>query len=141
MRKIGLVIAKEYQMRVRKRSFLIVTILVPILTPAIIGLFVYLIKQERSETEQQLVYVVDRSGILKLDDTPSQKYLYLDVELEAAKTVFLEGDGLALAHLPKFSLDDPKGFSIYFKGNPGLSEVESFTQQLQQAIRRLNIAA
>ena len=60
MNKLLIVIRKEYLLRVRTRSFVIGTVLGPILIAAII--FGPAILAERTEISQQDVAVVDESG-------------------------------------------------------------------------------
>jgi ABC-2 type transport system permease protein len=68
MSKIGLVIRREYNERVKKRSFLITTLLTPILMVAMIGGMVYMMS--RGSSEAKPIEVIDASGIVadKLED-------------------------------------------------------------------------
>ena len=62
MSKIGLVIRREYNERVRKRSFLITTLLTPLLMVALIGGMGYMMS--RGSSEAKPIEVIDASGII-----------------------------------------------------------------------------
>ena len=68
MKKISLIIQREYLSRVKKKSFLVTTILVPILMFAAITGMVYV---AINADEQQVIAVWDESGrfIQQLDST------------------------------------------------------------------------
>lgn len=75
MGKIGLIISREYYTRVRKRSFIIMTILGPLLIGAFITLTIWL---TIGESSQQDVLVVDRIGLTErqFKDKGSIKFHY-----------------------------------------------------------------
>ena len=62
MSKIGLIVSREFNQRVRKKSFILTTILTPLL---LVGLMVApaLVMQLRSDQVKRIA-VVDRSGIV-----------------------------------------------------------------------------
>ena len=62
LRTIGLVIGREYNTRVRKKSFLILTFVVPILFAAMCFLPSLIMLNTKDKTKE--VAVVDRSGIV-----------------------------------------------------------------------------
>lgn len=62
LRKIGLVIRREYLNKVQKKSFLVTTLLVPILMAALVVIPVALALNSKEKTK--IVAVVDRSGIV-----------------------------------------------------------------------------
>lgn len=74
--KINLVLGREFSIRVKKKSFILTTILTPILFAALM-VIPSLIMMNDSGDEMQTVLVVDRSGIVApyLNDTETIKYL------------------------------------------------------------------
>lgn len=76
MRKIQLIIAREFMERVRKKSFVIATLLTPILT---VGLMIAptLIMFYGTSDQKQIV-VVDRSGIIVDELTPTSEVMFVD---------------------------------------------------------------
>ena len=63
MNKVWLIMQREFLNRVQKKSFLITTILVPLIFPAIIGVLVFIMKKEAASAKADTVQVVDESGI------------------------------------------------------------------------------
>ncbi len=82
--KLGIIIGREYTERVRKKSFLITTILMPLLMvalssmPALIMAF--------SEHDTTTLAVIDRTGVIgrQLDDQEATKFLIVDVPVDSA---------------------------------------------------------
>ncbi|HPD53730.1 MAG TPA: ABC transporter permease, partial [Bacteroidia bacterium] len=62
MSKVLLVIQREYLTRVRKKSFLVMTILGPLLMG---GLFVSMFLLDKVDTEKKTIVVVDNTHIFK----------------------------------------------------------------------------
>lgn len=85
MSKIGIIIAREYKERVKKKSFIITTLLVPIffiglsMLPALLMMF--------HEGETVTYAVIDRSGIVapNLADTNTLHFVAVEDSLPAAK--------------------------------------------------------
>ena len=74
MSKISLIIKREYYERVRKRSFLVTTLLTPLLMVAIMGGAIWL--SSRSSSENKTIDVIDRSGMVadKLESRGAIEY-------------------------------------------------------------------
>ncbi|MDR1671012.1 MAG: ABC transporter permease [Alistipes sp.] len=74
MNKIGLVIRREFNERVKKRSFLITTLLTPLLMVALIGVTVWL--TSRGSSEAKPIEVIDASGLIvdKLENRGTIEY-------------------------------------------------------------------
>lgn len=70
MKKIFLIIRREYLTRVRKRSFLVMTILGPLLAASLYGLFVWVAISE--ETPAVRIGVSDHSELFIGDEIPKQ---------------------------------------------------------------------
>ena len=62
MSKIGLVIQREYYERVRKRSFLVTTLLTPLLMVALVGGVIWMTTRDSSEAKA--IEVIDNSGLV-----------------------------------------------------------------------------
>ena len=92
MGKILLILQREYLTRVKKKSFIVMTLLGPILLGAVMIIPMWLAMNSASD---QKILVVDESSIFKnkLEDGEKIKFDYLDLELSAAK-LFLKRIGL-----------------------------------------------
>ncbi|MBK6265898.1 ABC transporter permease [Marivirga sp. S37H4] len=141
MSKIGLVIKREFESRVKKKSFLLATILVPLLFPAVIGVMVYFAIEEQKNAEQQIVYVVDEGNDFELEDDKKYAFTSLNTDLESAKTTFNESEAYALLYLPKMDLKDPQGMVLYAKKNPSLQASSYFENKIESHIRDKKLQA
>jgi ABC-2 type transport system permease protein len=77
MGKIGLIIAREYLSRVKKRSFIIMTILGPVL---IVGFIVSAVVLGKSDFSEKKVLVTDESGFFKdkIDHDKDSHFTYTE---------------------------------------------------------------
>ncbi|TPE43676.1 ABC transporter permease [Pontibacter mangrovi] len=116
MHKIWLIIKREYLTRVRKKSFIIMTLLTPLLLAAFMILPGLLISMS---DETETVMVLDESGLFegKLENKKDLKFVPLAGTLEDAKTIYQETDNTALLYIPEMTLDNPQGFTVYGKKN------------------------
>ena len=135
MSKIGLVIKREFDSRVKKKSFLLATILVPLLFPAILGGMIYLAIEESKNAEQEKVYIVDEADGFEFENDKKYAFENLNMSLEEAKTVFTESEAYALLYLPDIDLANPEGIVMYAKKNPSLQASSYFENQIESQIR------
>ncbi len=80
MSKIGLVLTREYTTRVRKKSFIIMTILMPALMAAMFILPAYFMSQD--DTKERTIAVYDGSSVLlgQLESNNYTKYKFIQKE-------------------------------------------------------------
>lgn len=85
LRTIGIIISREYQNRVRKKSFLVTTFVVPVLMAALC--IVPMVLMMGSKEKTKTIAVVDNSGIVRpyLEDTQTINYVDCPVSAEEAK--------------------------------------------------------
>ncbi len=109
MHKIALIIQREYLTRVRKRSFLLTTFLVPLF---FIGMYVgiiFLTKKSFEETHA-VVYVIDQEGAIapKLKSTKNITYIHSNKALqEQLSGLKDEGNNTSILIIPKDFLNNP----------------------------------
>lgn len=102
MRNIYLIISREYLERVRKKSFIIVTLLMPILmiammvAPSLMMLY--------SKSEQKQVVVIDRSGVIA------------DNLYESAEATFIREDGMSKSEACNIYNEESGIFGILYIG-------------------------
>lgn len=139
MKKVLLVIKREFLSRVKKRSFLIATILVPLLFPAVMGGMIYLAVQNEKNKEQETVHVLDESGLLRFEESNRYKYLIVQGPLDSAKNTFSTSEDFALLHIPSIDIDTPEGIKFYAKTSPGINLVNEFESSIETQIRDLKL--
>jgi ABC-2 type transport system permease protein len=120
MNKIGLVFQREYMTRVSKRSFLLVTILIPLI---IIGFYIAIIAVAISgNSTQQKIAVVDQEGLFDGKDKKEKEFtfhLFLVGQAdELSSTYDKQGyDGFLV--IPLHSVDDPSLMRFRRKSEAG----------------------
>jgi ABC-2 type transport system permease protein len=139
MNKVFLIIQREFLNRVQKKSFLITTILVPLIFPAIIGGMIYYMVKEAESAKTDTVQVVDESGKFSFEDTKRFTFKKLDIPLEQAKKAYNESHDLALLYIPPFDIYKPEGLAIYTKENPSMEKVGDLERILAERIRELKL--
>jgi ABC-2 type transport system permease protein len=107
MHKILLIIQREYFTRVKKKSFLLVTFLVPVLFIGVFVLIGYIAVNQNEMTSKKKVEVVDESGWFtdKLKNSNTIEYTYSKENAETAKKTFIKAGYDYLLYIPA-SLDD-----------------------------------
>lgn len=138
MNKILLIIRREFLNRVQKKSFLIATIVIPLIFPTIIGLLVYVSKEQEKNAKKDVIYYVDESNTFLPD---SNRYIFkkLTISLEEAKNVYLNTDDFGLLYIPVYELAQPKGITLYTKVNPSISDVSSIESIFETRIKDLKM--
>ncbi len=112
MNKISLVIKREYLSRVQKKSFIVMTILGPILMAALFIVPVYL-SQMSDETKN--IDVLDETGwfINKFENSDRFRFDYVYDDLETAKSKMTAKKGYALLYIPRPTASVPTTAVIY----------------------------
>ncbi|WP_448520044.1 ABC transporter permease, partial [Rhodoflexus sp.] len=132
MNNIWLVVQREYLIRVRKKSFLIMSILGPILFGAV--LFVPALIAVFASEDDQHIAVVDKSGLFKdkFENSKSLTFSILDIDIDQAKAALKQKkyDGVLL--IPAIELSDPQGFAYF--SQESLSPITK--SHLERAIRQ-----
>jgi len=112
MRKILLIIQREYLTRVKKRSFIIMTILGPLLMAGIVIVPIYI---ATSTNEMKQVAVVDETGLFheKFKDSETIRFHYLETDIHSAKENFGNSKDYALLYIPRTEVALPTNAIIY----------------------------
>lgn len=143
MSKVSLIIKREYMTRVRKKSFVIMTLLGPLLFAAIVIAPIWLTSMESSETK--IIMVIDESGLLSEsfadeDVANNIDFQFVSAPVEMAKMQVSEGEQFGLLLIPDIQLDNPGGITLFSESSPSLSLVSSIEKRLQEEIRELKLA-
>ncbi len=139
MNKILLIIQREFLNRVQKKSFLIATILVPLIFPAIIGGLAYIAFKDAESAKAETVQVLDESKLFNFESNKRFTFVPLDVPFEQAKKVYLETDYFALLYIPKIDINKPEGVAIYTKENPSIEKVGDLESSIATQIHDLKL--
>jgi ABC-2 type transport system permease protein len=120
MKKIWLIIQREYLTRVRKKSFVIMTFLGPILMASV--WIVPLLLASRTEGVKT-IEVLDETGLFfeEFKETADTKFIYITDDLQTAKEKLAGSENFGILHIPLSSYSTPKAFYLYTYKKPGLS--------------------
>jgi ABC-2 type transport system permease protein len=120
MNKILLIIRREYLTRVRKKSFIVMTILGPLLMAAIIIVPIFLATRGN---ETKTVGVIDQTGIFyeKFKDTDNIRFHYMVDDIGSAKARFRESGDYALLFIPKTEVSLPTNAILYAESNVAIN--------------------
>lgn len=121
MSKVLLVIQREYLARVKKKSFLIATILTPLIFPAIMGVFVWIAVQEKDSQSLRIIEVLDETGLFFMESSEQYAFTSSVEEVEEGKQMVQDGERYGFLHIPKLDLKSPEGIQFYGVENPSPS--------------------
>ncbi|PZR29462.1 MAG: ABC transporter permease [Azospira oryzae] len=138
MNKIFLIIEREFLNRVQKKSFIIATILIPLIFPSIIGLLVYIGKQQDKNATKEVVHYVDHSGFF-VPDSSKFNFKLFQGSFEDAKTAYKASDDFALLLIPEMSIEKPDGITLYTKISPSLDDINSIEKIFETQIKDLKM--
>lgn len=146
MKKTWLIIQREFKTRVRKRSFIIMTILGPILSAALFILPAYLATLPE---DNRTVMVLDEPILMDFDrgkDNLKFRYLPPDqFDLERAKDFFSKQDDYALLYIPTSSNGDPdiisRNIILFSKGDISMGVENYIENTLETQIQREKLKA
>lgn len=138
MKKIGIIIRQEFYKRVKKKSFVIATLLVPLIFPAVLGGIAYLTMRDVEMAKPETVQVLN-SGQISLENTA--RYVFMPVEGEAAnlKNEFLKSGNFGLLIIPDFDPDHPPTFVLYTKENQSMEKIAELENLIKGKIHDLQI--
>lgn len=142
MNHLPLIIKREYLNKVKNKSFIVMTILSPIIMIALIALVVYL--SQLNNNKVKIISVLDESGLVKdiFEDTETTKYQLLEnITLDDAKQIVEEAEQFGLLHIGKN--DDIKELSksvnFYSEDSPSFTIMESLESKMEKRFRELKL--
>ena len=140
MRKIFLIIQREYLTRVRKRSFIVMTILGPLLMAATIVVPIFLATRT---TETKKVAVIDETGIFfeKFKDSEDMRFHYLVSDIGTAKANFTRSGDHALLYIPKTEVSLPVNAILYSEKSVSINVTSYIRNTMSKQIEELKLQA
>ena len=143
MNKVWIIFEREYLQRVQKKSFILSTLLTPLIFPLFIFIAVLLI--ESDEQEIRRIAVLDNSGLI--EDTISFGYnnMYLsNSDINSLQEEILKGDIYGALVIPKIDIYNPDPINFYSKNVPSsdfVGDIENIIENKikDRKIKELNI--
>ncbi len=136
MNKILLIIRREYLSRVKKKSFIIMTFLTPLLIAGIYGLIGYFTYKGISDTHDKIAVVSTNTTLTeKLASNKNTEYVYVKQSLNEMKSSIKSSDYDYVLYLPEFTLKEPKGIELFGVKQAGLSLNNRISDDIEELIR------
>ena len=134
MNKLLLIIQREYFSRVKKKSFILMTILGPLLMAGVLIVPVWLAMRDKTDHQ---VLVLDHSGLFveKLTNTTQIKFTYGAESIASAKLKLKDGPFDLIMEIKGDALNDEKTTPVlYYKKQPGISTEQYITNQMENIL-------
>jgi len=136
MNKIKLIISREYLTRVKKKSFLVMTILGPILFAAMMIVPAWLASRE--DTEVRHIAVVDSSGIFidRIEDTDYIKFEYLnDKSIDVVRKDFPESKYYAVLQILPSITYEATAVHLFSNTQPSFSIKSHIANSMEKELK------
>jgi ABC-2 type transport system permease protein len=143
MNKISVIINREYMTRVRKKSFIIMTVLAPVLMAAIF-IVPTLLMMNGDKDFKKIAVIEDGSDLFKnvIPDTKDADYIYLEnTSVEDLKTNFEEAGYYGILWISPEIINTPNAIQLISKKQPPLTLLEHISGALEKEIERQKLLA
>ena len=139
MNKIFLIIQREYFSRVKKKSFIVMTILGPLLMAAIWIIPVYLALKKQ---EKQKVEVIDESFLFRelIPDTKDIHFDYPEISLDLAQTEFYNTNYDVILYIPHNIIEGKGAPKVFYKNQLGNATREYIRSTLNKMLYDIILA-
>ncbi|MBU0487431.1 MAG: ABC transporter permease [Bacteroidetes bacterium] len=139
MGKILLILRREYITRVRKRSFIIMTILGPVLMASLMIVPIWL---AQISEEDKVIAVIDPSGYFyqRISNTDNLQFEYIDQNIDSVKAHFAESGYYAILHIELPDHDMYRNFVLFSDKQPSLNIEMYIENSLKKEIENLKLA-
>jgi ABC-2 type transport system permease protein len=136
MNKTLLIIEREYMSRVKKKSFIVMTILGPLIIALFYGLIIYFSIQGVTGSNNKIAVVNDNKTLTeKLISNKNIHYGYVNKSLSEMKKSLKGSEFDYVLYLPDFKLDKPEGIQILGEKQAGLNLSGKVSNQIEELIR------
>jgi len=143
MNKISVIIKREYVTRVRKKSFIIMTILAPVLLAAIIILPTFMMMNQDGEFKK-IAVIEDNSDLFKgvIKNTKDAEFVYLEnVRVEDLKSSFDKAGYYGILYISPELVNTPNAIQLISKQQPPIGLLQYIENALKKDIERQKLLA
>ncbi|WP_291784663.1 ABC transporter permease [Cecembia sp.] len=134
MDKVWLVIKREYLSRVQKKSFLLATLLTPLIFPAIMGFFLWIALDDVDRPYLSIIEVVDENNFFFIESSEQYAFSFSNTSFEDAKRMVREGERFGLIYIPTLDISNPKGITYYSNSTPSMGLTSFIEGSLKRRI-------
>jgi ABC-2 type transport system permease protein len=144
MNKTAVIIKREYITRVRKKSFIIMTILAPILMAALIILPTVLMMSDRDKDFKKIAVIEDGSDLFKnvIPNTKDAEFVYLEnVNVNDLKGTFKEAGYYGILYISPEVINIPNAIQLISKKQPSIGLLDHISGSLEKEIEKQKLLA
>lgn len=132
MSNVSIIIQREFNERVRKKSFIITTLLMPVL---MIGLMIApALIMEYSRGDEKRIAVIDESGLIAPHLESGEELAFEPTELPADEARKTLTDYFAVLYIGGDILTNPNNVRLYANSSSSLSVESNITGQIERVI-------
>lgn len=138
MNKIPVIIKREYLTRVRKKSFIIMTILAPVLMAALI-IIPTLVMMNQQQDFKKIAVIEDNSDLFKgvIKNTENLEFVYLDnVKVDDLKSNFDQAGYYGILYISPEIVNTPNAVQLISKKQPPIGLLQHIENSLEKEIER-----
>ena len=134
MSQIGIIIGREFNERVRKKSFIITTLLMPVLVVALMIAPTLIMAFSKGETKQ--IAVIDRSGIIAPSLESSDELIFepTEVSVETARAELT--DIFGILYIGEDVMANPNDVRLYTNTSSSMTIEQNIEKQIADIIER-----
>ena len=138
MHKIWIILEREYLQRVKKKSFILSTILTPLIFPLFIAITVFVLSTE--ESEERIILLLDQNNFIE-DSLEFQNNVLIKSYKEISDIQYQIDNGqiYGALEIPKLNIYDPKDLKFYSKNVPSGDLISGLESLVESRIRDLKI--
>ena len=143
MNKISVIIKREYVTRVRKKSFIIMTILAPVLMAAIF-IVPTLVMMSQSGELKKIAVIEDNSNLFKgvIKNTKDAEFIYLEnVKVEDLKKTFEKSGYYGILYISPELVNTPNAVYLISSKQPPIGLLSYIEAALKKEIERQKLLA
>ena len=132
--KIGIIVSREFNERVQKKSFIITTLLTPLLM--LLLMFAPMLISGYSDESAKTIAVVDDSNIIAQQLTNTDEIIFeqTSLPLEIARNEY--ADDYAILYIGKDIVNNPTDAQLYTNGTAAMSTEFNIASQLTMAVQK-----
>jgi ABC-2 type transport system permease protein len=143
MSKISVIIQREYSTRVRKKSFIIMTILAPLLMAAIL-IVPTLIMTNEGQEYKKIAVVEDGSDLFRgaIPSTNDAEFIYLgNVDINDIKSSFSEAGYYGVLYISPLVVNVPNAVQLISKKQPPIGLTNYISSVMEKEIEKQKLLA
>ncbi len=138
-----MIIKREYLTRVRKKSFIIMTILAPVLMAALI-ILPTLLMMNQEQDYKKIAVIEDGSDLFKgkISNTKNLEFVYLeDIKISDLKNSFEQAGYYGILYISPEIISTPNAIQLLSKKQPPIGVLEHIENSLEKEIEKQKLMA